>query len=127
MATQADAAHEVGFDDRRPVLITDFLEGLWFVMAEVVNQNVQVGESTSGLLRCFRLAEIADKRPTFARGCFRKTFARAAATRSSERPFMITVAPSPARAEQMAKPMPAVEPVTKASLPVSCKSMVPPN
>src|SRR5207249_1864211 len=37
MATQADAAHEVGFDDRRPVLITDFLEGLWFVMAEVVN------------------------------------------------------------------------------------------
>src|SRR2546426_737704 len=36
---------------------------------------------------------------------------------------MITVAPSPARAEPIARPIPAVEPVTSASLPVSCRSM----
>jgi hypothetical protein len=45
-------------------------------------------------------------------------------TRSCEHPFTITKAPSCAKREAMAKPMPAVEPVTSAFLFVSCKSIV---
>src|SRR5262249_42129580 len=43
---------------------------------------------------------------------------------SSDRPLMITVAPSAVSVEPIARPIPAVEPVTRASLPDSCKSMV---
>src|SRR5207245_11538756 len=47
-------------------------------------------------------------------------------TRFSDLPLIITVKPSPARVEAMARPMPAVEPVTSARLPDSCKSMMAP-
>src|SRR5438093_300637 len=50
----------------------------------------------------------------------------ASVTRFSDRPLIITVAPSPARVEPIAKPIPAVEPVTSASLPDSCRSMIAP-
>jgi len=48
----------------------------------------------------------------------------AAFTRFSVRPVMITRAPSRASPRAMANPIPAVEPVTKADLPLSSKSMV---
>src|SRR5580698_10550670 len=47
----------------------------------------------------------------------------AARTRSSVRPFTITDAPSFANACAIAKPMPAVEPDTRAVLPLSCRSI----
>src|SRR5918996_2175363 len=53
-------------------------------------------------------------------------FSIASTTRFSDRPLIITVAPSPARIDLIPRPMPAVEPVTSASLPDSCKSMIAP-
>ena len=47
----------------------------------------------------------------------------AAATRTGVRPLMTTRAPSASRPCAMAKPMPAVEPVTSASFPLSPRSM----
>ena len=44
-------------------------------------------------------------------------------TRASERPFTTTFAPSSAKSAAMAKPIPAVEPVTSTLLFASCKSM----
>src|SRR6185436_12907600 len=47
----------------------------------------------------------------------------ASSTRPCERPLTTTAAPSCASNEAMAKPIPAVEPVTSAFLFVSCKSI----
>src|ERR687895_1217383 len=44
--------------------------------------------------------------------------------RFSDRPLIITVAPSPTRVELIARPMPAVEPVTSASLFSSWRFMI---
>ena len=48
----------------------------------------------------------------------------ASRTRGSPRPLTTTTAPSRASASAIAKPIPAVEPVTSARLPRSCRSMV---
>src|SRR3989449_11097784 len=58
-----------------------------------------------------------------APGAARRTSAVAARTRDSVRPFTMTAAPSRASARAMARPMPAVEPVTTAVLPASCRSI----
>jgi hypothetical protein len=54
-------------------------------------------------------------------------FLTAASTRSSDRPFTTTAAPSCANAVAMARPIPAVEPETKAFLLFSCKSIFAPR
>src|SRR5436190_19909497 len=53
---------------------------------------------------------------SFAVGTFARMEAMASFTRTSVRPLTITRAPSPASALAMAKPIPAVEPLTRASL-----------
>src|SRR5271156_6041901 len=62
---------------------------------------------------------------TFALGCALRILATAASTRSWVLPFTTTDAPSAANALAVAKPIPAVEPVTNTFLPASCKSMNP--
>src|SRR6516164_772986 len=52
-----------------------------------------------------------------------RIFFTAASTRSCERPLTTTAAPSSAKSEAMAKPIPAVEPVTRAFRFLSCKSI----
>src|SRR5262249_10877198 len=52
-----------------------------------------------------------------------RIFFTAASTRSCERPLTTTAAPSSAKSEAMAKPLPAVEPVTRAFRFLSCKSI----
>src|SRR5260221_4283181 len=61
---------------------------------------------------------------SLAEGMPARMDAMASATRASVRPLTTTRAPSAARALAMAKPMPAVEPVTRASLFSSWRFMV---
>ena len=68
-------------------------------------------------------AEVGGERLQLRRGMGWAMAATASATRASVRPLTMTRAPSAASALAMARPMPAVEPVTSASLSVSCRSM----
>src|SRR6266704_3398582 len=56
-----------------------------------------------------------------------RTLSTAVRTRGSVRPFRTTAAPSRDNASAMAKPMPAVDPVTTAVFPVSCRSTAAPS
>src|SRR2546430_6746702 len=67
-----------------------------------------------------RSAAIPD---TLAEGTSWRIFCNATSTRAAVRPFTRTCAPSCARAAAMAKPIPAVEPVTTASLSFSPRSI----
>src|SRR3984885_2060284 len=60
---------------------------------------------------------------TSALECDFRILAMAASTRCCVLPFTTTDAPSAANALAVAKPIPAVEPVTNTFLPASCRSM----
>src|SRR5271170_7429009 len=45
MAAETDTAHEVGFDNGKPIVVGDFLEGFRCVNAEVVDEDVDLGKS----------------------------------------------------------------------------------
>ena len=62
MAAQAHAAHEIGFDDRRPVLIQHILKGLYFIDAKVIDQHVHARKTAGSLLHRFAFAQITDER-----------------------------------------------------------------
>src|ERR1700688_2586154 len=61
----------------------------------------------------------------FASGCNFRISRMAASTRACPLPLTITDTDSAASARADAKPIPAVEPVTNALLPSSCRSMSP--
>src|SRR5260221_3584376 len=71
---------------------------------------------------------VSDRSPaklsSFAPGTVWRIFANASFTDFSARPLMMTRAPSRARPVAMARPMPLVEPETRASLPVNCRSIM---
>src|ERR1700736_4590955 len=81
------------------------------------------GNCRAASIAAFALARSAAKGSSFAFGCDLRMDSIASDTRSSVRPFTITRAPSAASDLAMAKPIPAVEPVTNAVLFSSFKFM----
>src|SRR5438128_1142266 len=61
MPAQPHTTHEVGFDDRHPILIRYLLKRFWFVTAKVVDQNVDFGKSAAGLIRHLRPAQVTNE------------------------------------------------------------------
>ena len=124
IAAQPHAAHEIDLDEGAPIGVGDLLEGLDFVSAQVVNQDIHIRESFQGGITPRRRRERSATRPSRrAAGWSRRIASSAVTTRASVRPFTTTRAPSAASPLAMAKPIPAVEPVTSASLPSSCRFM----
>ena len=124
---ELNAAHDVDLDHARPVGVADVVERLGLVDPEIVDQDVDVrvaagwpGREPAAVPR-----SAANRIEGRGRVALPKWYWMAPAwgTRSAVLPLTITRAPSPASAEAIASPMPAVEPVTSARLPASCRSM----
>ena len=118
MPGETDAAHEVGLDDGAPIGVGDFARRVWgrrhprlLTRMSTWGNRAMSASVTAGSARS----------PAKSRRGGRPR--AASATRDSVRPFTITRAPSAASARAIARPMPAVEPVTKASLSVSWRFM----
>jgi hypothetical protein len=123
MTRQAHAAHEVDLDHPLPLIVRDLLERVRLEDAEIVDQDRDLGEAGQRQLRAPNGAEVGGQRLEVAAGWAAAMAAIASATRASVRPLTITRAPSAASVLATARPMPAVEPVTRASLPAICRSM----
>ena len=125
-AAQADAAQDIDFKEAHPVGVGDFFKRFRFKDAEVVDENIDGGEIASrAFLQPSRSQDRRQSRRAWRWATSSRIFASAASTDSSERPLMMTLTPSRARPVAMARPMPLVEPETRAILSASCRSIMP--
>lgn len=117
-ARQADAGEDVDLEIAAPFLIGRIEEVARAEDTEVVDEDVAIGLGFGQRRAAFGGAEVAGVADETAAGYRRASAGRRRCTASSLRPLITTAAPLAASPLAMARPMPAVEPVTTASLPV---------
>ena len=118
------AAHHVDLEQALPFFVGgDLLEGLGLEDAEVVDEDVGLADG-AGQRWCSRRIRTGRQRRRRRRSRDRCAQpGEPASTDACVRPLIVTIASRPPRRRAIAKPIPAVDPVTTARLPRSCRSI----
>ena len=127
MAGEPDAAHNVDLEEPHPVGVGDLLEGLRLEDPDVVDQDVHVGDLANQILHAVGGGQVGIHARDLAAASQAPDLLHGLLDPLPVRPLTTTEAPSRYSPAAAANPIPAVEPVTNARLPRSCRSMSSPR
>jgi hypothetical protein len=120
-AGESYAAQDIDLEEAPPILVRDLEERFLLEDADVVDENVDLGNARQERIGALLGATSAATPPAASPVSASRASARS--TLSWRRPLTMTAAPSSASALAIAKPIPAVDPVTSARRPRRSRSM----